>query len=177
MAISNSVLLSANLKTCIPENKGRATVVGLTLHSTEISGNTLYLPKPDCLPLRDMPIIAKLVADSAIEQWHSAFSLAAKCQHGACIQIMAVEYSLEHVRVLALQIRNALQTSQYAPLQPLLILVEANIGKALGNYVSDWGQSQYNLMVIDEVTLRDAHFVHVGRLHQGMIPVSFFGLN
>ena len=177
LAISNSALLSAHLKTCIPEHKGRATVVGLTLHSTEISGNTVYLPKPDCLPLRDMPIIAKLAADSAIEQWHSAFELAAKHQHGTCIQIMATEYSLEKVHALALQIRNALQTSQYAPSQPLLILVEANIGKALGNYVSDWGQSQYNLMVIDEVVLRDAHFVHIGRIHQGMIPVSFFGLN
>ena len=177
LAISNSALLSAHLKTCIPEHKGRATVVGLTLHSTAISGNTVYLPKPDCLPLRDIPIIAKLAADSAIEQWHSAFELAAKHQHGTCIQIMATEYSLEQVHALALQIRNALQASQYAPLQPLLILVEANIGKALGNYVSDWGQSQYNLMVIDEVVLRDAHFVHVGRVHQGMIPVSFFGLN
>ena len=177
LAISKSILLSANLKSCIPDNKGRATVVGLTLHSTEISGNTIYIQHPHCLPQREVPIIAKLTTDSTIEQWTSAFTLAAKRQGGACIQVTAADYSLQQVRTLASQIKHALQSSQYSPSQLLVILVEANIGKVLGNYISDWGQLDYNLMVIDEVALRDAHFVHVGRLHQGMISVSFFGLN
>jgi ethanolamine utilization protein EutA len=176
-AISRSALLSADLKTCVPEHKGRATVVGLTLHSTEISGNTVYLPKQDCLPLRDMPIIAKLAADSSIEQWQNALALAAKRQSGACIQITACNNSLEQVRALASLIQHALKANIHAPSQPIVLLLEANIGKALGNYVSDWGQLDYNLIVIDEVTLRDAHFVHIGRTHQGMIPVSFYGLS
>ena len=177
MAISRSTPLSTDLKTCVPEHKGRATVVGLTLHSTEISGNTIYLPKPDCLPLRDLPIIAKLTADSSIEQWNNAFALAAKRQHGACIQIVACNHTLEQIRVLSSQIKDALQASQYESFQPLIILVEANVGKALGNYICEWGQLDYNLIVIDEVALREAHFVHIGRVHQGMIPVSFYGFN
>ena len=177
LAISRSALLSADLKSCVPEHKGRATVVGLTLHSTEISGNTVYLPNPDCLPLRDLPIIAKLAADAVTEQWHAAFALAAKRQQGACMQITACNNTLEQVRALASQIKHALQASQYASCQPFIILVEANIGKALGNYISNWGQLDYNLMVIDEVALRDAHFVHIGRVQQGMIPVSFYGLS
>ena len=177
LAISRSALLSADLTSRIPENKGRATVIGLTLHSTELSGNTIYVQHPHCLPQRDVPIIAKLTTDSTIQQWTSAFTLAAKRQGGACIQVLATDYSLEQVRTLASQIKYALQSSQYSPSQLLVILVEANIGKALGNYISDWGQMDYNLMVIDEVALRDAHFVHIGRLHQGIIPVSFFGLN
>ena len=182
LAISRSALLSADLTTFIPEHKGRATVVGLTLHSTEISGNTIYLPRPDCLPLRDLPIIAKLAPDSPLEQWCTALSLAAKRQSGSqkqgvCIQITACNNTLEQVRALAIQIKHALHANKYAPLQPLIILVEANIGKALGNYVCDWGLAQYNLIVIDEVALRDAHFVQIGSDHQGMIPVSFYGLN
>lgn len=177
IAISRSTLLSIDLKTCVPEHKGRATVVGLTLHSTEISGNTLYFPNPSCLPLRNLPIIAKLADDSSIEQWHNAFALAVKQQHGACIQIVACNNALEQIRTLSLQIKHALHASKYKPSQPIIILVEANIGKALGNYICDWGQSQYNLIVIDEVALRNAQFVHIGRVHQGMIPVSFFGLN
>jgi ethanolamine utilization protein EutA len=177
LAISRSALLSADLKTCVPEHKGRATVVGLTLHSTEISGSTVYLPNPSCLPLRDVPIIAKLAADSPSEKWQSAFSLAAKRTQGACIQISACNNSLEQIRALAALIKHALQANIHEPSQPIVILVEANIGKALGNYVSDWGQLDYNLIVIDEVALRDAHFVHIGHAHQGMIPVSFYGLN
>ena len=177
IAISRSTLLSTDLKTCVPEHKGRATVVGLTLHSTEISGNTLYLPNPSSLPLRNLPVIAKLADDSSIEQWNNAFALAVKQQHGACIQIVACNNALEQIRTLSLQIKHALHASKYKPSQPIVILVEANIGKALGNYICDWGQSQYNLIVIDEVALRNAQFVHIGRMHQGMIPVSFFGLN
>ncbi len=177
LAISRSALLSADLKTYVPEHKGRATVVGLTLHSTEISGNTVYLPHPDCLPLRDLPIIAKLATDSPIEQWHGAFTLAAKRQAGACIQITACNNTLEQVRALATQIKNAMRANIHAPSQPIVILLETNIGKALGNYICDWGQLDYNLIVIDEVALRDAHFVHIGRVHQGMIPVSFYGLH
>jgi ethanolamine utilization protein EutA len=177
LAISKSALFSADLKTCIPEHKGRATVVGLTLHSTEISGATVYLPQADCLPLRDLPIISKLSPDASNEQWQNAVALAAKRQQGACIQITACSNSLEQVRALATQIKHALHTNQYAPCQPLVILVKANIGKALGNYISNWGQLDYNLIVIDEVALRDARFVHIGRVQQGMIPVSFYGLN
>jgi ethanolamine utilization protein EutA len=181
-AISRSALLSADLKTCVPEHKGRATVVGLTLHSTEISGSTIYLPNSNCLPLRDLPIIAKLAADAPTNQWQNAFALAAKRQAGsqtyaACIQITACSNSLEQVRALATQIKHALQANIHVPSQPLVILVERNIGKALGNYISNWGQLDYNLIVIDEVNLRDAHFVHIGRVQQGMIPVSFYGLS
>jgi ethanolamine utilization protein EutA len=176
LAISHSALLSANLKTHIPEHKGRATVMGLTLHSTELSGSSLFLPNPSYLPLRSLPIVAKLQADSTKEKWHSAFFLAGNCKQGACIQVAAGN-TLEQIRALAAQIRHALEASKYVPSQPLVILVESNIGKALGNYICDWGQLAYNLIVIDEVAPRNAQFVHIGRQQQGMIPVSFFGLN
>jgi ethanolamine utilization protein EutA len=176
-AIARSSLLCADLKGCVPEHKGRATVVGLTLHSTEISGGTIYLPKPDCLPMHNLPIIAKLPANAKAAQWQSALDLAASRKLGACIQVNTCSNTLLALRELACQIKHALQASIYKPSQPVVILVDANIGKALGNYISDWGQLAYNLIVIDEVALRNAHFVHIGRAYQGMIPVSFYGLN
>jgi ethanolamine utilization protein EutA len=180
-AICNSTLLSASLKSCIPENKGRATVMGLTLHSTEISGNSLYIPNTknllhhDFLPLRNMPIVANLPANASAEQWQNALVLAASRKLGACIQTSASN-TLQEIRILAAQIRHSLQASKYESSRPLVILVENNIGKALGNYICDWGQLDYNLIVIDEVAARNAQFVHIGREHQGIIPVSFFGL-
>jgi ethanolamine utilization protein EutA len=83
-AISRSPILSVNLKTHISEHKGRATVMGLTLHSTELSGSSIYLPSPNVLPLRNLPIIAKLPANASATQWHSAFVLANNCKQGAC---------------------------------------------------------------------------------------------
>lgn len=181
-AIVHSPILSANLNTEQPENKGRATVYGLTLHSTEVSGHTIFLPKPDCLPLRDLPIIAKLSLQSPNEQWQRAFSLAAKHELGACIQIKGIDALnhdklLDETRALAQKIKAHCLANQMTNTQPLLILTEANIGKTLGNYISDWGQCMQNMIVIDEVPLRNAHFVNIGRLHQQLVPVSFFGMH
>ena len=44
--IMKSPVLSAHIRTMIPENMGRATVYGLALHSTEVSGTTIFLSHP-----------------------------------------------------------------------------------------------------------------------------------
>ena len=182
IAITKSTILAKDLNRYIPENKGRATVYGLTLHSTEISGHTIYLPNLSALPLNDIPVIAKLSLDSTDEMWQSAFNLAAHRQLGACIQLIDLNtttslHALGIIKLLALKIKHHYALSGYSDTQALLILVEENIGKVLGNYISDWGQSMQNLIVIDEVPHRNAHFVNVGRLHQQMVPVSFFGMH
>jgi ethanolamine utilization protein EutA len=123
-----------------------------------------------------LPIVAKLPANASAEQWQSAFVLASNCKQGACIQVTAGN-NLEQIRTLAAQIKHALGANIHAVRRPLVIMTESNIGKALGNYICDWGQLDYNLMVIDEVAPRNAQFVNIGRMHQGMIPVSFYGLN
>ena len=177
-AIAQSPILSADLQTFIPENKGRATIYGLTLHNTEISGHTLFLPKPDVLPLSNLPIVAKLSFNMPIEQWQSAFKLASSRKQGACIQIINLSSpNLANMRNLANMIQAHFLSSLYPENQPLVILVEANIGKALGQYCSKWGEIMQNLIVIDEVPLRHAQFLHIGRLHQQMLPVSFFGMH
>jgi len=177
-AIAQSPILSADLKAYVPENRGRATVYGLTLHNTEISGHTLFLPKPDVLPLSNLPIVAKLSLNMSVEQWQSAFKLASSRKLGACIQIIDLTSpNLADMRNLANMIQAHFVSCLYPANQPLVILVEANIGKALGQYCSKWGEIMQNLIVIDEVPLRHAQFLHIGRLYQQMLPVSFFGMH
>jgi len=180
LAIASSPLLSADLASYVPENRGRATVYGLTLHSTEISGTTLFLPQPECLPLRDLPIVSKLSLRATQAQWLAALALAKAREQGACIQILAetaAQAELEQVRLLGQHIAQALAASEYPLAQALVILIEANVGKALGNYATNWTKSGQNLVVIDEVPIRNAHFVNIGRVHQQIVPISFFGLH
>lgn len=180
LAISNSPLLSADLANYVPENLGRATVYGLTLHSTEISGTTLFLPRSECLPLRDLPIVSKLSMQASQAQWLAALELAKKREQGACIQILsdsAEKADLKQIRLLGQHIAQALTASQYSGSQPLVILIEANVGQALGNYATNWTKSGHNLVVIDEVPIRNAHFVNIGCIHQQIVPISFFGLH
>ena len=60
---------------------------------------------------------------------------------------------------------------------PLVLLLESNIGKTLGNYLSNWGQRPESLLVIDEIPDRQAQFIHVGRPLKQVVPVSFFGMS
>ena len=57
------------------------------------------------------------------------------------------------------------------------VFVSANLGKALGGYVSDWGRLPTNLVVIDEVFVKDAQFAQIGRIRDQVIPVWYYGLN
>ena len=59
---------------------------------------------------------------------------------------------------------------------PLVLLVSENLGKVLGNYVTDWGAAALNLVVIDEIDVPNAEYVQIGRLRNQVVPVAFYGL-
>lgn len=54
--------------------------------------------------------------------------------------------------------------------------MEENLGKVFGHYVTRWGALPMQILVIDELALRDAQYVHVGLPHHQVVPVSFYGL-
>ena len=62
------------------------------------------------------------------------------------------------------------------PTRPLVLLATGNFGKTLGQYATRWGQADASIIVIDEVPNRSAHFATIGKPHNGLIPVSFHGL-
>jgi ethanolamine utilization protein EutA len=175
--IARSPLLSRDLHTLVPEQRGRATVYGLALHSTEVSGSSLFLPHPETLPLRHLPIVARLGAQSNEASIERAVDLAAMRSQGACIQLTGDLAGHERIKALGLAIGDAMRRSPDAALRPLVLLTQANVGQALGNYASDWGRSPLNLIVIDELPDRPVHFAHIGRPRDGIVPVSFYGMH
>jgi ethanolamine utilization protein EutA (predicted chaperonin) len=52
-----------------------------------------------------------------------------------------------------------------------------NLGKVLGQLITNWGRSPAALVVIDEIDARDTQFASIGRLQQGVLPVSFYGMS
>lgn len=187
--IVQSPLLAANIGDLVPDNQGRATVYGLTLHSTEISGSTIFLPASDILPRRDLPIVACLPIDADAKQILHALLLVEATPNGACIQVVSGESnagspvaemgipiceSLGSVKSFGQHLRDA--CVQVNPKQPVVVLVPHNYGQVLGNYASNWRQELFDLIVIDEIPDRNAHFVNIGRLHNNIVPVSFYGV-
>ena len=165
-----------------PENMGRATVYGLTLHNTEISGATLFLPDSSALPLNDVPIVARLEMTCELDDILNSISVVAQRSGKACIQMLPAldelgepaTTSLNQIKTLGQYIHQSLES--LAIDLPLVILVPGNFGKALGNYATNWGSSAAKLMIIDEIPDRNAQFVNIGSSYRGVVPVSFYGI-
>ncbi len=173
--IATSPRLSRDLRNLVPEQRGRATVYGLALHSTEVSGATLCLPDGGALPLRDLPIVARLSMNADAATIDAAVALARRHARGACIQVLGVAAVHEHVKLLGERFEKALGSHPSCD-HTLVLLLEANVGKTLGNYATSWGKMPNGLIVLDEMPDRQAHFANLGRMRDGVVPVAFYGM-
>jgi ethanolamine utilization protein EutA len=187
--IAKSPLLSASVTSLIPENMGRATVYGLAIHSTEISGSTLFLPEREILPLQDLPIVGRITMEEGESKIAQLLALVARSGGGA-IQILSstdtsqassilqgpVVEKRERVKGLGQKICEGLQALKFPADTPLVLLAPSNFGKSLGNYATNWRKLASNLIVIDEISDRNAHFVNIGRILNNIVPVSFYGV-
>jgi ethanolamine utilization protein EutA len=158
----------------VPEHRGRATVYGVALHATEISGATVHVD-PDALPLRDLPVVARLEADASPRRLAAAMALVARTERGGCIQLAAgAADGLRRVRRLGREIELAL--AALPERRVLVLLLEDDAATTVGGYATRWGRAGGDLVVLDQVMPRDAAFVSVGRARHGVVPVAFHGM-
>ncbi|WBA84319.1 ethanolamine ammonia-lyase reactivating factor EutA [Endozoicomonas sp. GU-1] len=177
-AIADSEILCRNIAHYIPEYQGRATVYGLALHSAELSGNTLFMPKPEQLPVNDLPIVARLNLDADENRIRRAIELARKTHNGGCIRITLKDDNYPSFKELkGFGEKLAEMLSGFPQELPLLLLVPKDFGKVIGNYASHWGKLPVNLMAVDEVPDRKAGFVSLGKVKNFVIPVYFYGMH
>ncbi len=167
---------SEDFRKFLPESGGRATSFGLLRHSTQVSGSTLFLAEPKILPLRDIPILGTIDASLPPEQWQAILQLLKSSTAGGCLQVTRIDPGADAVRKLGLALSGSLQSIDFPPTQPLVIIVPGNVGKTLGAYITRWGARPRALVVLDEISAGDARFVHLGRQHDRVVPVSFYGL-
>lgn len=160
--------------TLAPEGLGRATVFGLLRHSTELSGSTIYLPRPERLPLANVPLVGRVTRETPAEDLAAWLQLAGTCSPAAALQIELDEQDLPALRQLVERLRGHLDPWPLAPGVTLVLLVPANLGKTLGNMLTAWGTMKADLIVIDEVPQSDAHFVRLGRLRESVVPVWLY---
>jgi ethanolamine utilization protein EutA len=175
--IVRSDLLGRDLRTHIPVGGGRATVYGLLQHTTEVSGSTLFLPRPELLPLADLPVLGRVWLASTDADLGELLDRVARSPRGGCLAVSLTTVDADPLRTLGRRMAKMLHESAFPARHPLVLLVEQNVGKVLGHYATEWGQSPVDLIVVDEVPVRDAHYVQLGRLRDQVVPVSFHGLD
>lgn len=165
-----SPILSRDVHSTQPQMLGRATVCGLALHNVEVSGSTLYLPDPGLLPLADLPVVATLPYTAPDAELAAAFALARRAATGACIALCGMP--------TASAVALGQRLGRYLPAAdapPIVVILDGNGGKTLGNYATDWGSRPGRLIVLDEIRVPAAQFVTLGRRRHTVVPLSFYG--
>jgi ethanolamine utilization protein EutA len=161
----------------VPMGLGRATVYGLLRYNTQVSGSTLFVSDAGVLPLSDLVVLGSVSPTTPQADVDRQVSLAGRTAAGACLRIEPMPHQVEAIREVAQKLRAALAGQAAAQDIPLVLLMRENLGKVLGQYVTDWGASRAKVVVIDEIDPRDAQFAHIGRLREGVLPVSFHGMS
>lgn len=166
-AIARHPILEQIKKFCAAETI-RATVVGAGTHTTEISGSTITY-SPGRLPIKNIPII-KISGEE--EEYFGTIRDSIKNQ-------LSLYLSNEHMQPVAIsfggfkhtgfkEIQNLAQAilagagevvqSEY----PLIVVLEADIGKALGNALMVQLEGRSEVICIDRIYTRNGDYIDIG---------------
>jgi ethanolamine utilization protein EutA len=163
-----------------PGQRIRATVIGASQFTVQVSGKTIYLPDPGVLPVHNVPVV------------HVGLDLAHHVDRATIVQAirtalahldlepaarMAIAFSWhgdpEYSRLRGTAEAIA-ETLGAAPSDALLLLmIDGDVGKTFGRILHDELHFPRKLVSIDGVQLQELDFVDVGELISppGVVPV------
>ncbi len=157
----------------------RATVVGAGTHATEVSGSTISYAK-EKLPVKNLPILRVPEEDerysggvaNAIAQQMPLFHTEGKVDQLAISLSGAYHTGFQQVQVLAQEIIQGAKViieSQH----PLMVVVEDDIGKALGNALNVHLNHKKEVVCIDGISATNGSYIDIGApIAQGrVVPV------
>jgi ethanolamine utilization protein EutA len=162
----------------------RATALGASEYSVQLSGNTIYISNPGVLlPRKNLQVLqpsfvceehidpAKLAA--AIGEHLKAFDLI----EGESETALALRWegipSYERIAALAQGSRRGLSNT-IAKRMPLYIMVDGDIAQTLGAILRDEMRVESEILVIDGVVLWDFDYIDLGRIRMPSqtVPVT-----
>ena len=149
----------------------RATVIGASQYTVQVSGNTIFLSHPDLLPLRNLQVVTPqitqqeplLSADvkSAIERALQRFDI----HDGERAAALAIHWELGPsyplIRTLAEGVVGAMKEHVHKG-QPLVLVFDADIAKLVGNIIEKELLPGSGIISIDGVDLKDFDFIDIG---------------
>jgi ethanolamine utilization protein EutA len=159
----------------------RATVIGASQFSAQVSGKTTYLSAQDVLPVRNVPVIRlrhpvpDLIDDEAIA---AEFRDSARRQDADLSRPVALSFSwpghASYQRLAAMARAIVAVTGPAAASDGLLVLVvDADIAQSLGAMLKEETGLRRSLIALDGIELRELDFIDVGEYLDppGVVPV------
>ncbi|MBT3551618.1 MAG: reactivating factor for ethanolamine ammonia lyase [Rhodospirillaceae bacterium] len=153
----------------------RATVVGASQFTVQVSGNTIHITRPEALPVRNVPVVRIEAAldgdiDPDVISGAIATSLARiDITEGETTTALAFTWEGEpaYPRLFALAkgICGGFANT-VAEAKPLILVMEGDIGKSLGVILKTELDVTGDIISLDGVQLREFDFIDVGELIQ-----------
>jgi ethanolamine utilization protein EutA len=155
----------------------RATVIGASQYSMQVSGETIFIPDPAALPLRNLRVTTVRVeweapiADRAERVVRSALgAIDAEVRGAPFAMTFSSPPFLGYgaAQELAEGIRRALRPLPQTE-RPRLLVFEQNIGRVIGETLGP----ALNIPCVDEISLGEMDFIDVGTMvdGEGYVPV------
>ena len=169
-----------------PRERIRATVLGASSHSVQMSGDTIYLSShARLLPQRNLPVLRPTIDLSGMID-PAALGVAIGTQsalRSGPVMPAAVALpwggapSHDRLRAVADGIVAGLADRIAAGL-PLYVMIEGDVGRSLGGILRDELGVASDVLVIDGIALRDFDHVDLGRIRlpSGRVPVTIKSL-
>lgn len=156
----------------------RATVIGASQFTVQVSGKTIYVSPETMLPLRNVPVVRMQIPedlsdgliDSGLLRSIERLDLAP-----GDLMALAFEWSRDphHGDLHALGSAIARVTQAARRERPLVLLIDGDVGQTVGHLMREELGIACELISIDGVDLHDLDFVDVGELVNppGVIPL------
>lgn len=156
----------------------RATVVGAGTHTTEVSGSTIRYEE-ECLPIKNIPVV-KMSEEDELDLDRFSNTLRSKLEifTKSGEECVAVAFSgndyitFDRVQMLAQAVMTGL--SDYTNVKvPIVVIVESDIGKVLGNALKVLTARERKIICIDNIFVKDGDYVDIGEPVAGgrVVPV------
>lgn len=152
----------------------RATVVGASQFSMQVSGNTIFISDPEQLPVRNVPVAhlgmdlsGDFTADQVAHQiGHALVRL--DLTEGEDSVALAFRWAGEplHARLYALAegICKGLPKTVADEKHPLVVVMDGDAGKTLGNILVRELNVGGEVISVDNVQLREFDFIDIGEM-------------
>ena len=165
-----------------PAERIRATVIGASQFTVQLSGSTVHVPDPALLPLRNLPVVdARLPAGRALDPAAVAAAIRsglqrldmAEGEHPVAIALRwEGEPRYTSLRSVAAGLSRGLPRS-LALGTPVVLALDADVGRSLGAVLTDEFAGGAFVVSLDVVDIRELDFVDVGAVISpaGVVPV------
>jgi ethanolamine utilization protein EutA len=160
----------------------RATAIGVSQFTIQVSGDTLFLSRPALLPLRNLPVVHAALPDhaephpdavaSAIQAGFRRLDLVEGSQPVAVVLDWHGAPAYRNLRALAEGIQAALPVGMGLGL-PLVLVFTQDVARLMGGLLRDELAVTQDIVAIDGVELRELDFIDIGQLVDGrrVVPV------